>query len=368
MNEGKFGLYEAVCLTTLIIITKIFYTSIRAIIKTTGTAAWYATIISYMVSVAFFLLIYLLMKRFPGKNLVEIFEAVTGKLIGKFLAIIFSAYIIYYAAVNLREFVEMIKAYNLPYTPPSIILGVVIGAAVILAYKGLEGIARMGYFVFLPVLVGIIIILVLAFPYYNPRALFPILGYGLDTTLYFGVLRSSAYEEVVILAIMINSIQGLKNFKKAGLISLTISVVLFSTVLALQLMAFDYAEGSENLSGLFQLSRIIYFDRFFQRIESIFLFIWSISTIIAVSAAFYTSISVYCKAFKIKNHKPIILPFAYILFMVSLIPKNLSEVVNIHISFIRQYSFVIVYVIPVLVLVLSLILGRKGGKKKLEKA
>ncbi len=360
MKEGRFGFLETVCLMSLILFTKDFYSSIRVVVETNGTAAWYMTLISCAVSLTFFLLLYLLMKRFPGKDLVQVFQLVLGKILGKVVALLFFAYFMFYAATDLREFLEMIKAYALPYTLPSLIIGAFIIAVLILASKGLEVIARVGYISFFPVMFVIILILLLASKYYDVRYLLPIGGYGFDVTLKTGFLRSSAYNEVIFLAFIINSIHGLKIFKKAGIISLVITGLTFSGTLVCYLMAFQYTQGSENLSAMYQLARIIYFNRFFQRIEAIFLFIWVISSIITVAMAFYISITVYCKAMNIKKHKPLLLPGAFILFMITILPDNLSEIIEISLVITRQYSIFFVWLVPVLVLIISLIFRKKG--------
>lgn len=369
MNKiDKFGNYEAMSLIILLLLTKIFYTSTSVVVKAEGTAAWYVTLISCFVGVFFFFLLYLLMKRFPGKNIMQIFEIVLGKVIGKIIIICFSAYLLYYAASNLREFVEMIKAYNLPYTPPSVIIILFLGVSALIAYFGLEGIARVSKIVFIPILVILSLIFILAIPYYDSDYLKPYLGYSLQTTITTGVLRSSAYQEFFVLAIIINSIHGLKSFKKVGYTSIIVAGVTFSLNYIFYLMSFMYNMGSENLSGLFQLSRIIYFNRFVQRIESIFLFAWVITSLITVSAAFYFAISMYQNAFKIKNHRPIILPFVILAFIVTLLPKGISEVIDVNILFIRQYSLFFVYLVPVLVLALAVIMRKRGDIKNVQKS
>ncbi len=367
-KEGKFGTAEAIYLMTLVIASKTFYTSIRVMIKNTGTAAWYMTLVSCITSIIFFLLISSVMKRFPGKNLVEIFELVIGRFFGKILTLLFSVYYVYYAGSSLREFLEMIKAYNLPYTPPSLIIFAFMAVVVVLAYIGLEGIARLASVSFYPIFIGIAIILFLAFPYYNVRAIFPIGGYGITETIKSGFLRSSAYDEVIILAFIINSINGVKTFKKVGVYSIIISGVAFAFTCLCNIMAFDYTMASENVSDLFQLARIIYFSRFFQRIESIFLFIWIIASLITVGLAFYIAISIFCKAFKISNHRPLILQFAFLTYMVTLLPEGLIELAKTNIVIMREYSMIFIYGIPILVLFISVIFGKKGDRQCLKSA
>lgn len=364
---GTFGTYETISLVSMIIIVKIFYTSVTAVVTMEGTSGWYGTIISCITSMFFFSLLYLLMKRFPGKDITQIYEAITGKVIGKILTLIFSAYVLYYAASNLREFIEMIKTYNLPYTPPSFLIFGFIAVCAIIAYFGLEDIARLAGILFVPMMICLAIILLLAIPYYDADYLKPYLGYGIKKTLITGFLRSSAYSEVFILTIIINSIHGLKFFKRAGFISILIAGVTFSTIILCYTMAFLYTSGSENLSGLFELSRAIYFNRYIQRLESIFLFAWVIASLLVVSVAFYISILLYTKAFRIPKHRPIIFPFSFLLFMVALIPQNISEVIFVHIHLLRQYSMFLVYLVPVLLLIISVISGKRGDVANAEK-
>ena len=368
IREGKFGLREAASLMTIVLVSKAFFTSIRVLVRNTATAAWYVTLISGLITIIFFTLIYLLMKRFSGRDLVEIFEEVLGKAFGKIMALLFCLYFIYYSGTNIREFLEMIKAYVLPYTPPSFILFAFLLAVVVLAYLGLEVIVRSASSAIYFILGGLLIILVLAYPYYNLDNLFPMGGFGVARTLYHGFFRSSAYGEIVILAFIINSVHGLKTFKKAGYISIVISGIFLSACVLCSLMAFEYTQAGENLSDVFQLSRVIYFNRFFQRIESIFLFIWVVTSIITVAASFYISLSILCKAFKISNHKPLILPFSFLTFMVALLPESLSELLERNILITRQYSLFLTYGAPILVLLLAVILRKKGGRAKHEKA
>lgn len=368
IKEGKFGTFEAVSLMTLLIITKAFFTSIRVLIKTTGTAAWYTTLISSAGSLFLFLFVYLLIKRFPGKDLTEIFELTVGKVIGKMLSLIFTAYFIFYSGSTMREFLEMIKAYTLPYSPPSAIIFLFLLAVVVLSYLGLEAIARVAGICFIPVVATILLLLFLAYPYYSPDYLTPWMGYGIGKTVTQGLWRSSAYSDVIVLAFINKSIHGVKHFKKIGVISITISGILVSLSIICALMAFNYSQGMENVSSLYQLSRIIFFNRFFQRIESIFIFTWVISTVINITCVFYCSISIFCKAFKINNHRPLLFPMAFLTFMVALQAKSLTEVTEINILFMRQYSVIINYGIPILILFIALIFGKKGEGPQSEKA
>lgn len=360
IREGRFGTTEAISLTTIFLITKAFYINPGTVIMKTATASWYATLLSYLGSLAIFLLICRLLSRFEGYDLVDIFDIVVGKFFGKALSLIFCGYFLYYSGTNLREFVEMIKAYMLPYTPPSLIIFFFLWVVVVYSYIGLEGIARMAHLSFMLIMLGLLFILVLPYPQYDMDNLFPIGGYGIGNSLYYGVWRISAYTEVIYLAFIVKSVYGTKNIKKIATISLTYSGIIIASIIACSILAFEYPQGQENLSNLMQLSRIVYFNRFFQRIETIFVFIWILASFITVSLTFYLATSIFCKTFNISEHKPLLLPVSFLTFMISLLPENLSQIAENNILFLRQYSIFIVYLIPLLILLISIIRGKKG--------
>ncbi len=362
IKEGHFGYYEAFSLMTIVLITKIFYASPMVIIKSLGTAAWYGTLISCLTAIVFFGLLYILMKRFPQQDLYEIFETVTGKIAGKTLIFIFAAYLLYKASVNLREFIAILKIYAMPLSPPSVLIFAFLLVIAAMAYVGLEGIARLSYAFFYPILGALIILLLLAVPSYDFDYLKPYFGYGLQKTIVTGVIRSAAYDEIVFLAIIIKSIHGVKTFKKVGISTLILTGMIFSVSLICLLAAFQYTVAGEHVSGLYQLTRIIYFSRFFQRVEAIFLFIWVISSVITVAFIFYISLTSYCRVFNINNHRPLLIPFTMLSFVISFYPDHLAEIIEVHINILRNYSSLILMVIPMMVLVIAMIRGKKGGK------
>ena len=363
-NESKLGFFAAYSLMTFFITTKIFFTGISTIIDSLGTAAWYGTLISCATSIIFFSFLYLLIKRFRDKDIIEINDIVLGKFLGKFVSILFCVYSLYYAGTVLREFVEMIKAYNLPYTPPSVILLLFIAVVCIFTYIGIEGIGRISAIFFYPVLIGFIVLLVLASPNYVFDYIKPYGGYGVGNTFMTGFLRCSAYDEIFFLAVIFKSLQETSLFKKVGFASLLTAGVIFSVSILVSILTFEYTMGRENLSNIFQLSKTIYFSRYFQRVESIFLLIWVISSVINVMISFYCSISIYSKVFMIKNIKPLILPFAFLLFWISLFTPNLLEVTQINLLFINQYSMFLIFLVPIAILLIAMIRGKKDRSVK----
>ena len=359
-SEGKIGVFEGICLTAVVLNNKIFFTSVGYIVYQTGTAAWFTTLISGGFTLLFFMFYSLLLKRFPGKDMVAIFEGVLGKIVGKAILLFMCAYVLFNSGTTLREFAEMIKVYNLPRTPISIIMVAFLTVSVILSYYGLPSLSRVCALCAIPILTGMLLILLMASPSYNIKLLNPIGGYGLSTTLKYGFLRSSAYFEFVMLSFAVNAVGGYKKYKKIGLISIIIASIIFSTVLICYLMTFGFAAGSENISGFFELSRSIYFNRFIQRVESVFLFTWVISSVISSTVSFYFALLVYCKIFTVKDHKPLLIPLAILMFIVAILPASLQALTQTSLAFLREYSMFVIYLPVIIVLLVSILFKKKG--------
>ncbi len=359
-SEGKIGTYEAICFTSLVMINKIFFTSVGGIVYQTGTAAWYVTLISCLVTLVFFLFIYLLLKRFPGKDIIHIYETVLGKWLGKPVLLVICGFIVFNAGSTLREFVEMIKVYNLPFTPTSVVIITFLSVSIIISYHGLQTLARICVLCFIPTIIALGLILLLAAPSYDVNLLKPYWGYGPVTTVEYGFMRSSAYFEFILLGLAVNAVGGHEFYKKIGMYSILITGAVFMISLLCYLMTFGYAIGSENISGIFELSRSIYFNRFIERVESIFLFAWVISSVLSTTASYYFSMLIYSKIFTIKDHKPLLIPFAILVFIVAILPDSMQVVSQVNIAFLRQYSMLVIYVPAVLVLLIAVIFRKKG--------
>ncbi|MGE5632789.1 MAG: GerAB/ArcD/ProY family transporter [Caulobacteraceae bacterium] len=362
IKEGKFGTHEAVCLVTIIITAKMFFTSPGILADILGTATWYMTLLSAATAAVGFTFIYLLLKRFPGKNIVEAFEASLGRFCGFIFSFLLVLLFMLNASAIVREFVEVLKVYVLPLTPISFLIGIFVAVVTVVSFLGLEAIARYAKLSSYILLASFITVLILASQKYETFRMFPIFGHGLAKTIQHGLARSSFYGEVLILAVVADSLQGTKYIKKAGYLSLVLSGILVSSALLAFTLTFPYYTGAEITAPMYQLTAMIDYGRFLQRLEPIFLFIWFVSSFLSVTAIFYTSASLYCKIFRIQDMRPIIFPFAIIFFTVAMIPSDITTVATGYIHRSREYGWTILYIPPLIALIMAIV-----RKKEVEK-
>ena len=361
IKDGKFGVYEAVWLLTITITAKVFFSSPSLVAVVAGTAGWYMTLVS--VGGAFIALVLLcaLLKRFPGKNLLDIYEAVLGKPIGVFFSLLLFAILFVTAMANLREFIDVLKVYVLPASPPSYLLILFISVASVLAFLGLETLARFSKLIAYILLAGFVIVLILAIPLYESHRLFPILGHGLWDTISHGLRRSSAYGEIIIIGIMVNSLHGAKHAKRAAYTGLALSGLIISSALLAFSLVFPYYTGQEITAPIYLMASLIEYGKFIQRIEPVFFFIWNISTVISVAVLFHLSLVVYSHVFRLDDKRPLIIPYAIILFALCMLPMSITQVTGIMVQFLREYGWIFFYIPPAITLLAANI--RKTGRK-----
>lgn len=366
IKEGNFGPSEAIILITTTIAIKVFFSSPVALYNRVGTAAWYATIISGLTAMLGFTFIYRLIKRFPGKDLVDIYKESFGNILGSIITFLFSLFLFLVAETNLCEFYQTMRVYVFTLSPNWYLSGLFVISLFIISYLGLESLARVSKLLIVFLVPGLLIILFLAWSNYNINNMFPILGYGIDKTILHGVIRSSAYGEVILLAVYASNLQGNKFIRHEGYFSLIISTIIISLILFSFTMCYPYYRLQEMVAPMYNLTTLLQFGRFFTRVESVFLFIWIIGTLIAVSLIFYSSIWLYCKIFNINDKRPIILSGCVILFLISLMQKDIITVVTRNVSIIRNFGFIPYFIIPLLALIVAAIRRKKGESNETE--
>lgn len=363
IEEGRFGVSEAVCLTTVAITTKVFYTSPALLADLLATSGWYMTLLSALTAVLGFTFIYLLLKRFPNKDIVEIYKITFGRFIGPVFSLLLAFFLLLISFTTIREFIEVLRIYVMPRSSTSYLTAIFLAVVAVFCFYGLETIARFSKLCAYLLLISLGGVLVLSYQNYHLEYLFPFWGHGAARTALHGVLRSSSYGEVIILAVIASSLQGVKHIKKAGYISLAVSGLLISCVLLAFALSFPYTTVAEITSPMYELTMQIGYGRFVQRLDPVFLFVWVISSFITVSVLLYGFLSIYSKVFAIDDLRPCLAPSFITVFCLALLPKDIITVITGYIQNIRSYGWTIFFVIPLTALMTAIVRKKKGGAK-----
>lgn len=360
IKDGKFGYHEAISMFVITIFIKAFFTSPTMVAKLVGTSGWFMTLISALCTAIFFTFQYLLLKRFPNMNQMEINDTVLGNKIGRLLTLLFSAYVLIVAAIKMREFSEVMEVFVLPESPPSFIMIIFCASIIALCITGLETIARFSKFIVYILALGYILVMLFSIPNFRLYRLFPIFGYGLDKNIAIGFSRSSFYGEIALIGVYAKSLQGTKEIKRIGYSSIFVSGILTSSACLFFILAFSYLTAREQVSSMYTLATMVNLGSFLQRVDPIFVFLWNFGTFIEVSVLFYASMAMFCHVFRISDRRPVILPMTTILYCINLIPKGLVEVSTELVQTLRTWGWGFYYFPSILVLIIAVIRKKKG--------
>lgn len=140
--------------------------------------AWLVSLTGMAAGLPLIGLYLLLQSRFPGQTLVQYLPRVLGRMVGKWLALLYICYFLYIAARVTRDFTELVLLAILPRTPMG---AVVLALVIVTAYgvrHGVEVLARVAQ-VLLPL--GFVLILIaslMALEAFRVDNLLPVLEEG----------------------------------------------------------------------------------------------------------------------------------------------------------------------------------------------
>ena len=358
MENTKISTWELVSLTSVITFTPLLVTLPRSAAEAFGTGAiLHAVYIAIIVSL-YFGIILKLYKNQENKDLFDLAETVGGKTLKIISGIIVIAYLLSTAFITINEFSEDVK--NVLFDDNSIqtVNIFFILAISIASYFGIKSIVRISSVLFPILIIGLIAIFLSLLDDVNLLNLVPILGTGAKNIFINGLNHAGRYNSLFLLFLFAPKITHLK---KSGLFSLvsTTSIMLFVVFLIFSII--PYPEISENYFAFFEITRMISFGRFFQRVEVIFTFIWLFVSLVYLTMALSVAIYTLKRAFNIQ-YPNLILPLISLSFigLVSIFPDTSSLLITRDF----MYSYItpfIVFISPLILLLLSKL--KTGGAK-----
>lgn len=363
-NRIRFGKWEAVALLINSICTKLFLYFARMTVEDAGSAGWILTIYISLVTLIIFSVLIRLYKPFEGRDILEVAEIGGGKLLRILTGLITAGVLFYLTVITIREFSEDMKVISLPKSPLSYVMLFFIAGIIIGSFLGLESIVRY-HAILVPILAaGYILILIGAINIMDASNLLPILGTGAVNIFGKGFFRISVFGELLILFLIIPYMGGYKSIKRVGYAAMGFSAVFMTLGSLAYILLFPYPSNLEPFLPVYQIARLITYGRFFQRIESIFVFIWATAALMYLTVNFYFMVYVLSRMLDIKYLRPLILPCAVMVFSAAFIPHNLITVLNLETSIFNKIIWIVSFGYIGLILIFANL--RERAKRRAE--
>lgn len=299
--------------------------------------------------------IFLLDKRFPDKNLIEINEILFGKA-GRLIAgLIISITIIHTDVIIIREYMEFIGTAILPRTPMWIFTLFKLIIVVYALHSGLEIIARMADFITPIVIIFTFIFLLFVLRNAHGVNLLPIFGTGIKDILKGSIAPSAWFSQIFMASFLLPYIKQ----KNKKLFTLYLSVLLITLTLLFSVMSVIAVVGV-NMAGrvtmpLFKASALGT-TLFFEHLDIIFVSIWILGATIKIIVFSYVGIITLGQTFKIENEKILILPICLLMGILSFAYFRHQVEIFHYIKNTLLYHFVLIsFVMPLFLLFYSFI-------------
>jgi len=364
VDEGKITGREAMLLVVVLIINELFLTFMAQLVEVGQTGAWLILLSATITAGVLFLPSAALMKRYPGKSLVEVGEELTGPYLNGLLSFVYLVTFLVSSSLVLRQYAERVLTISIPELPISVAMAGMFLGSLVGCHLGLEAMARSSLFITFFIGFTVLLVSLLTYPYWRFDYLFPLAGAGITAILKEGFFRSSVATGVLFLPLVFPSLKE-PDIRRTGLGAIGIGGLTVTLTMVAMLMTFGVSVLQEMSLPSYEMSRLIYFGRFLQRLESIFVPIWALVGMLHVAIATYVGGVIIARALRLPYHRPFLLPVAIITYSLAFMPANVSQVLWVDFNLLRFYGWVPAFILPAFLYVLEKV-KKKGGKSAEE--
>lgn len=358
-QTGTMGVAEGSAIIFILLLPRVTMNSFTIAIAEFGQISWLYIVINGLdVLVMAGLLLYV-----HSKASGDVYSIATD-LVGKKTAVVIMTVLTIAFFINatllVRQYAEYTVVTSLPDLDLTVSVLVYALGGFFTGYLGISGVTRCSV-IFMPlIIVTILGTILLLYPFYIPYQLLPWQGYGLVPCLVQGVVKGSGFNMGFLVPfILAPAFQNIRTIRRALLRGITSSVLLKVMVMIVFLMVFGVAVGSEKTMPFFEMTRLIYLNRFFQHIEALFIVVWVILGTLAIAINFFIAVYLLGRLLNLPSTRPVMLCLALLMVSLGLMPENITQVVTID-NYFLYFDNIAVYGIPVLLFIATLSKQMKG--------
>ncbi|QUH19689.1 GerAB/ArcD/ProY family transporter [Alkaliphilus sp. B6464] len=294
----------------------------------------------------------------PRKQYFEILCDALTKPIAYIVGLTYVLYLVGFIGLLTRIFGEVIKVYLLTNTPLEVITISILAAAIYSARKGIEVLGRMMQFGFPSVVTTIVFIFALSFTRSDFANLLPVFEItpaeilkGTPTT----ILSFIGIEMILFFGV------HLEQPKKAtkAYIAVVAILLFYMLIVTATLAQFGPIQVKSLLWPTLDLFDTIELPGLFiENIQVVVMSLW-VLTIFSTTAPMFLAATVMTESLTgSKDHAYLAAPFLPLVYLVSIIPENISKTYEIMNIYTRYVASAMIFVVPLIVLI-SLVIQKK---------
>lgn len=362
-EAGKLGIAEGLALVFIVTFARVFLSTPLNFLVVGENLAWFAQLVAGASSFAMFYILFYIMER-KGGDLLNVCQLLLGKKIAWCIAVYLIIIFFLNAALLLRQFAENTLLTALPRTEFTVVLLIYTLTSMVIALAGIEGLARATYIIMPFGIFGMMLVLILLYPFYDVDCAFPLLGNGISKALLGGIQASGINFAVLIIAVIAPSLQTYTTMRQAVIFGLWLSVGLRAISYFVYMLVFDITVGSEKVLPFFEMARLVYLGLYLQHVESLFILLWVIIGILAIAISIWCGAYLMGRLFDMPSLRPVILLACILVMQAAMAPPDIITVIQIDVTVIETVFNIALFGIPTTLAIAYLWKRRKDGKRR----
>lgn len=190
--DGKIGFREFITIIIICLDMKVTDSTPVLLTKLGLNSSWMIPIISGLVMLTPILCLLSLLKLYSTKNIIDIINHLTGKIIGFILVSILLIITLQYVIIAIRSYSDILNTLFYLKTPAYIILILLIVNSCYIASKGFNIIGSLSWVIYFSLQVITPILIIMIWKEFNFTYLFPLGGPGVNTLLKEGITHTNS--------------------------------------------------------------------------------------------------------------------------------------------------------------------------------
>ncbi len=328
-----------------------------------GSAGWMLAVVSCLVLLGVVWVFDKFYQTVGAKDLLEISELCLGKRWKYIIGILLIACFLFHSGINTVYFAASFRNSLLADSSLQVMMILLIGAAVFLAYRGLDAISRVHAF-FVPLtLIATVVIAVFLSLEGSVYHLLPILGTGPVGMLSSGYLALSGFFELILLTFLAPHLKIYDEISKT--LKLTFWFVSAATVglSIVYIIAVPYPANINILSVIMMTPDYMTFHSVPQELFTFFSIFYCICTVLYISVHLELCTAIFSNLFQLKKTKPILFCFAALLLGMTQLPGNMEQNQKLYETG-MSFLWIVGLVLPVLIFTFYLLKRKKSSGEK----
>jgi spore germination protein KB len=318
-----------------------------------GRDVWLAILLAAAMSLPVMIICSRILTLYPGKDLFDILEIIFGKMISKFIQILFFWYPFFIGALVIRDIFEFIGIAGLPGTPEFIPKMFMVIICILVIKDGIEVLGRISTFILPIILIIILLETLVSLPMFQFSNIRPVLYNGFKP-VFLGAFQTFTFPfaQTIIFTIVLSSLKSQVSSYKVyfmGLLlgGLTIMIIIVRNFLLL---------GSEFVHSLYFPSysalSVVKFGAYLERIEVAVTVVFLFTCFAKISVCMYAATKGFVKILHLGDYRTMVAPVGLVMSILSeILFENASDFAQWNSKINPYYSLLFTVILPVFILI-----------------